>query len=656
MPNLEVQPGWPAARQLDRDEFASGGPNGNLNEHAKVFLARTEYLQQQKANKSEIVQGVFEFGTYAEFNAAKASLPLNCTVIINEVNNTGTSWRQGSNRWNGTTLTKSAYDPLTQAKVYTDERFLTLNDFASFISNENYDLAISGNGQVSFFIKDGKLYAALLDANSGNIKNITSTNIETTNAKIAGFELIKDNDPVFALKLANTETGEVAWGLKHDGSMSANNLEVMNINAESVTARQATGKYYPYKYQHNFILSEGQSLGKGIASGSVISSTQKYNDLMFVGGISTISPVFTQAAGQYASLVPMIQSYAEPTTASPYFLDGKAGEVPVQASTEIVHQLIELENGVGLNDYKFLGATNAAGNQSITTLSSESHFTNYVNPCFKNAYSRSVELNKTVGLSAFFWTQGHANISTDSPLYLQLLKALRVKYDALAKSTFGQIEDVKCIAYQHSDTPLTNKVSNAMFELASDTSQLFFVSCPAYHLGRASDAVHLTSRDYKILGGYYGITYKRVCVDGDLNWKPLYPVRFFKQGKTVQIKFNVLKGKLVLDNSNTLVPSVSNYGFYVYNQDGTEKTITSVSLIANDTVAITCDSDIATGSIVHYALNPSNSSGTIAGRAYRTGGNLRDDQGESIKFDVGVVGTPDLYPMHNWCLAFSKTL
>ena len=59
MPNLEVQPGWPAARQLDKDEFASGGPNGNLNEHAKVFLARTEYLQQQKANKSEIVQGVF---------------------------------------------------------------------------------------------------------------------------------------------------------------------------------------------------------------------------------------------------------------------------------------------------------------------------------------------------------------------------------------------------------------------------------------------------------------------------------------------------------------------------------------------------------------------------------------------------------------------
>lgn len=117
MPNLEVQPGWPAARQLDRDEFASGGPDGNLNEHAKVFLARTEYLQQQKANKSEIVQGVFEFGTYAEFNAIKSTLPLNCTVIINEMPTGTQTWGQGTNRWNGTTLTKSIYDPLTQAKA-----------------------------------------------------------------------------------------------------------------------------------------------------------------------------------------------------------------------------------------------------------------------------------------------------------------------------------------------------------------------------------------------------------------------------------------------------------------------------------------------------------------------------------------------------------
>lgn len=127
MPNLEVQPGWPAARQLDRDEFASGGPNGNLNEHAKVFLARTEYLQQQKANKSEIVQGIYEFSSYVEFNLKKSTIPSNSSIKINEINpDPNGSWHQGYNHWNGTTLNKS-YDQeknITQSiNILTDQKF-----------------------------------------------------------------------------------------------------------------------------------------------------------------------------------------------------------------------------------------------------------------------------------------------------------------------------------------------------------------------------------------------------------------------------------------------------------------------------------------------------------------------------------------------------
>lgn len=120
MANIEAQPGWADVRQLETNEFGRGGPNGNLNEHAKALVARTEYLKQQKADKSEIAQGHYEFATYALFNAGKSTLPLNCTVIINEQNNTGTgTWAQGSNQWNGITLAKSSYDPAEQAKAFT---------------------------------------------------------------------------------------------------------------------------------------------------------------------------------------------------------------------------------------------------------------------------------------------------------------------------------------------------------------------------------------------------------------------------------------------------------------------------------------------------------------------------------------------------------
>lgn len=115
MPNLEAQAAWVPVREIGI-ELARGGPNGNMNEQAKALLARTEYLNQEKANKSEIVQGVFEFGTYAEFNAAKATLPSNCTVVIGEKNTTGTGqWGLGNNRWNGSLLSKSSFDPVEEA-------------------------------------------------------------------------------------------------------------------------------------------------------------------------------------------------------------------------------------------------------------------------------------------------------------------------------------------------------------------------------------------------------------------------------------------------------------------------------------------------------------------------------------------------------------
>lgn len=116
MPNLEAQAAWVPVREIGI-ELARGGPNGNMNEQAIALLARTEWLNQQKASKSEIAQGHYEFNTYAEFNAIKSTLPLNCTVIINEMPTGTQTWGQGTNRWNGTTLSKSPFDPLTQSKA-----------------------------------------------------------------------------------------------------------------------------------------------------------------------------------------------------------------------------------------------------------------------------------------------------------------------------------------------------------------------------------------------------------------------------------------------------------------------------------------------------------------------------------------------------------
>lgn len=173
MPNLEAQAAWVPVREIGI-ELARGGPNGNMNEQATALLARTEWLNQQKASKSEIVQGVFEFGTYAEFNAAKATLPVNCTVIINEMPTGTQTWGQGTNRWNGTILTKSAYDYLTQAKAFTKD---SVDAFDASKASGNY--ALTFDQAVALIPSDLKKRFLTLKYNNSEVRTYINDNLTT---------------------------------------------------------------------------------------------------------------------------------------------------------------------------------------------------------------------------------------------------------------------------------------------------------------------------------------------------------------------------------------------------------------------------------------------------------------------------------------------
>lgn len=63
------------------------------------------------------------YTTLALAQADQANLAVNTVV---DVTNDPVAENNGTYQWNGTTLTKSAYDPLTQAKDYADQ---TLNKF-----------------------------------------------------------------------------------------------------------------------------------------------------------------------------------------------------------------------------------------------------------------------------------------------------------------------------------------------------------------------------------------------------------------------------------------------------------------------------------------------------------------------------------------------
>ena len=70
------------------------------------------------------VGGRKAYTTLALAQADQTNLPANTAI---EVTNDPTSANNGTYQWNGTTLTKSAYDPVTQAKGYTNQKVSELS-------------------------------------------------------------------------------------------------------------------------------------------------------------------------------------------------------------------------------------------------------------------------------------------------------------------------------------------------------------------------------------------------------------------------------------------------------------------------------------------------------------------------------------------------
>ena len=180
MVDIVTNPEWKAVRVLERDEVALGGYGGNMNEQAAALVARTELLKEEKADRSDIVQGQYSFSTIAEFEAAKTGIPLNSTVVINEVGP-----NQGTNTWDGLTLTKSSYDPLTLANTYTENYTLDFKDDAGIHARTRFDLLNSGitdqeridsllnkGGAINFStgttLFDGKPFAGIVDLTNLN--------------------------------------------------------------------------------------------------------------------------------------------------------------------------------------------------------------------------------------------------------------------------------------------------------------------------------------------------------------------------------------------------------------------------------------------------------------------------------------------------------
>lgn len=169
---------------IDIEELRAYAAEQNINLAMDVEKVRVNselanrYTKSETYNRTEVdttfsayVGGRKAFTTLALAQSATGSLSANTAI---EVTNDPTSTNNGTYQWNGTTLTKSAYDPLTQAKAYVadfkDDAGIHAKTRLELIKNgvtdsERINSLLSLGGNVGFKSGDllfaGKTYASL---------------------------------------------------------------------------------------------------------------------------------------------------------------------------------------------------------------------------------------------------------------------------------------------------------------------------------------------------------------------------------------------------------------------------------------------------------------------------------------------------------------
>jgi hypothetical protein len=422
----------------------------------------------------------------------------------------------------------------------------------------------------------------------------------------------------------NDSLGRIALGVRTDGTVVMGTAIVNEIN-KSFDQAMVYRSGGTYSAQINFINNTGQSLGEGSTPATALTTSQEYDNVGFPA--RALNPT---------SLVPLTVANTQV---------GSRGESPMYGTLGHVKELIAEENGLlyPVNDYQLAACNNAYGGYSITQL-------NKGTVPYQNAMTQVQSLADIAALSgrsasfqAVTWTQGEADAVTVPPMdigiYKGHLKQLAEDYNTDGRAITGQHNQVRFISYQMCSR--SRNIAVAQLE-ASNESDLIYIATPTYIFNFPQDDVHVDAESSKWLGGYYGLVYKRVVVDGQ-DWKPLQPVAHAVVGGTLDLIFN--KDGLTIDT--TMVPAQPDYGFQVVDGAGVVQTLSSVSVIGPNRVRLVLASGtIAPGWAVRYGFANAVGKGTFVGGC----GNLRDRQGDRIVYSA------ISKPMHNWCVLFNYPL
>lgn len=500
----------------------------------------------------------------------------------------------------------------------------------------------------------GELLADSVTARTLSVDTLAFGGIETLASSSAYQVAIED--PYGRVALGITSTGAVAMG-----DATAQNVTSVAMAATTLIADLATVDTLRYGALRGDaasvtelpdivgFISYGQSWTVGFDSQPALSTTQRFSNLMFNGGVRSQS-ISDNPAVVYTSLVPLVERNDAGTPGFPSY---PCGETYCASQTDSFCERLADENAtsIPLAGLQMFASCPGEGDKKIEELSQGTTYYTRLLTQVQYAFDLAQVAGKSFTVPAISWVQNTAStgfgVDGGTAAYPALLEQLRVDLDTDIRAITGQAEVVKLIIWQM--FPDGNTAANradqvyARHVVPANIYPHIYCVGGSYFLDQdttSPGAVHLKNESQRWLGAQLGLVAKRVVVDG-IDWKPVQPLSVKKNGRVVTVRFHVPQGVLVFDT--TRVALADNYGFNAYTSGGVELPLTSVSIVNRDTVRIVLPSAPPAGAVLRYA-----SKGTQQGRLIGIRGNLRDTQGDQIQHQG--------LPLHNWCVCFQETI
>jgi hypothetical protein len=382
----------------------------------------------------------------------------------------------------------------------------------------------------------------------------------------------------------------------------------------------------------------GQSESLGYESAPVLTTANKYSNLMFSSGAR---PEFDGVVPTYGSLVPLVEGPVE---------------TPLSGASEMQSQV---QPGVAV---QYLCAAQGWPGVALAYLQKGG---DAIGHCYANlmaellaGYNFAKAAGKSFRSSGLIVLHGAGDtMGTPRATYLAQLIQLFTDWESdLAQVTtqpsapvrvVGQTASQLAVAQDANSVPLVSLAQWDAFRTG-----VIHALVPQYQYDYWAPAtgysfLHHPAIDGRRLGAALGLA--RLQASQGINCT-LYPTSFTRSGNVATIAFHVPVGNLTIDNSWLTANDCA--GVDIVDGSGTLQTVSSFQVMNGNQLQITLSGAVPAGAVARGGWRSNVNGGlTINGRAGGGRLNLRDQQGDSVVFDP----TGTNFRMDNWCPIFDLT-